>query len=319
VRGKEVTFVDVEHVIDSAKAVYVPIDREVLHVIPAGYSLDGQNGIRYPLGMIGARLEANVYAITGAATPIQNLLKCCEKAGVEVAELVFAPVASSAAMLTDDERELGVALVDIGGGTTDILLYKDGWPIHASVLAVGGNHFTNDLAVGLKIPVDEAERIKKDFGEASVQMVSDPEHIRIVHAGRERTLLHRHVAEILQARTDEFLDLIQKEFPSGLGYESSLMGVVLTGGGALLNGLDRAAREVWGLPVRADSVAVHDSQGQENNPDYAVAAGLVRYACEAASEALHPGDDVTGVFGRIKDWAKEIFKIHKGGIEYVRN
>lgn len=319
--GREVTCADIDRVFDAAKALYVPLDREILHVMPAGYSVDGLSGIKDPLGMTGERLEEKVYAITGAATPIQNLLRCCEKAGVEVADMVFAPAASAGTMLTDDERELGVALVDIGGGTTDILLIKDGWPIHASVLAIGGNHFTNDLAVGLRIPVDEAERIKKCFGAAAAQMVSDSEQIEIVLSGQKRTIYRRLVAEILQARTDEFLDLIQKEFPSDSGCESSLTGVVLTGGGALLNGIDRMAEEAWGLPVRAMShIEMHgNDQCLENNPAYGVGAGLVRYGFEESSEGLYARDAVVGIFGRLKDWAREIFKIHKGGIEYVRN
>jgi len=318
--GREVASADIDRVFDSARAVYVPLDREVLHVMPAGYAIDGQNGIRDPLGMTGERLEAKVFAITGAATPIQNLLRCCEKAGVEVADMVFAPVASAGAMLTEDERELGVALVDIGGGTTDILLYKDGWPIHASVIAVGGNHFTNDLAVGLKIPVDEAERIKKCFG-AATQMVTDSEQIEIIPFGQKRTIYRRHVAEILQARTEEFIGLIEKEFPSGSSCESSLTGVVLTGGGSLLNGLDKAAEEIWGLPVRSgDSIInIHGIQGPENSGACSVGAGLVRYGFEESSEEFSPRDAVTGIFSRMKAWAKEIFKIHKGGIEYVRN
>ena len=144
IRGKEVTMLDVDRVIDSAKAVYVPLDREVLHVIPTGYILDGQDGIKDPAGMAGVRLEAKVYILTGAVTSVQNLLKCCEKAGIEVIDIVFEPLASAEAILTEDEKELGVAVVDIGGGTTDIILYKDGWLRHSSVLAVGGNHFTND-------------------------------------------------------------------------------------------------------------------------------------------------------------------------------
>jgi cell division protein FtsA len=160
IRRKEVSYADVERVIDNAKAVHIPLDREVLHVIPTGYLLDGQNSIRDPVGMMGVRLEAKVYIVTGAVTSIQNLLKCCEKVGIGVLDIIFEPLASAGAILTDDERELGVAIVDIGGGTTDIVLYKDGWLRHTSVLTIGGNHFTNDIAVGLRIPVSEAERVK---------------------------------------------------------------------------------------------------------------------------------------------------------------
>ncbi len=183
IRGKEVTFADVDRVIDSAKAVYVPLDREVLHIIPTGYTLDGQNSIKDPEGMFGDRLEAKVYILTGAITSVQNLLKCCEKAGVEVIDIVFEPLASAEAILTEDEKELGVAIVDIGGGTTDIILYKDGWLRHTSVLAIGGNHFTNDIAVGLRMSVAEAERVKKRYGHAVSDLVDVSEEVEISPAG----------------------------------------------------------------------------------------------------------------------------------------
>jgi len=318
--GRDVTYADVDRVLDSAKAVYVPLDREVLHVVPAGYTIDGQNGIKDPVGMTGERLEAKVYTVTAAVTSKQNLLKCCEKAGVEVADMVFGPLASAEAILTEDERELGVAVVDIGGGTTDIILYKDGWPSHACVLAIGGNHFTNDIAVGLKIPVTEAERIKKCFGAAAMHMVSDSERIAIVHGGQERMVLRKHLAEIIHARTDEFLDLLRGEFLSCSGYDIASTGVVLTGGGALLEGLSSMAETVWGLPVRLGGpMNIHGVQDMLNNPICSAGAGLVLHGFEASSERIYSADAVRGVFGKIRDWAKEICKIKKGGIEYVRN
>lgn len=164
IKGKEVTHEDVERAIDSASAVYVPLDREILHVLPTDFILDGQDGIKDPVGMAGVRLEVKVYIITGAVTSVQNLLKCCERAGLEVVDIVLQPLASAEATLTSYERDMGVMLVDIGGGTTDIALYKDGWLRHTSVLGIGGNHFTNDISVGLRVPFPEAERIKKKFG-----------------------------------------------------------------------------------------------------------------------------------------------------------
>ncbi len=320
--GREVTDADIDCVFDSARAVYVPLDREILHVVPAGYAIDGQNGIKDPVGMTGERLEAKVFAITGASSSIHNLLKCCEKAGVEVADLVFAPVASAGAILTDDERELGVALIDIGGGTTDILLYKDGSPHYASVLAVGGNHFTNDVAVGLKIPVNEAERIKKCYGAAEIHLVRDSKQIEIVCGGQKRSVSPSRLAEILQARAEEFLDLIRGEFDICSGHDIASMGVVLTGGGALLKGLERMAEEAWRMPVRVGSpmdMNAHGVQDMANNPESATGEGLVHFGFEALSDRLCTQNAVTGIFGTMKDWAKEIFKIKKGGIEYVRN
>ena len=320
VGGREVTYADVDKVLDSAKALYVPLDRELLHIVPAGYSIDGQNGIKDPVGMIGERLEAKVYAVTAAVTSMQNLLRCCEKAGVEVADMVFGPLASAEAILTNDERELGAAVVDIGGGTTDVIFYKDGWPSHAFVLAIGGNHFTNDIAVGLKIPVTEAERIKKCCGSAGTHTVGESEKIPVVQGGQEKMVLRRHLAEILQARTDEFLDLLRGEFLSCSGHDIASTGVVLTGGGALLEGLGTMAESAWGLPVRIGGpMNIHGVRDMLNNPVCSAGAGLVLYGFEAASDRVYSTDAVRGVFGKMKDWVKEIFKIKKGGIEYVRN
>ena len=309
VRGKEVAYMDVERVIDSAKAVYVPLDREVLHVIPTGYILDGQNGIRDPVGMMGVRLEAKVYIITGAVTSVQNLLKCCEKVGLEVADIVFEPIASAEAILTDDEKELGVAIVDIGGGTTDIILYKDGSLRHTSVLAIGGNHFTNDIAVGLRVSVSEAERVKKSFGSAATSMVSDSEEIDIIQAGQGRKILRRCLSEIIQPRTEELLDLIKSELISCSAYDIASTGVVLTGGCSLLEGLDRMAEAVLGLPVRIGFPK--DIKGCKdiiNNPMYATGVGLVLYGSDTESDRVFYPDAFTGIFGKMKDWVKGIFR-----------
>ncbi len=308
IRGKEVTCKDIERVIDSAKAVYVPLDREVLHVIPAGYILDGQDGIRNPSGMMGVRLEAKVYIVTGAIASVQNLLKCCEKVGLEVVDIVFEPLASAEAILTDDEKDLGVAIVDIGGGTTDIILYKNGCLRHTSVLAVGGNHFTNDIAVGLRVSVSEAERVKKSFGFAITTMVDDSEEIDIIQAGQGKKILRRYLSEIIQPRTEELLDLIKGELRSCSGYDIASTGVVFTGGGSLLEGLDRMAEALLGLPVRLGFPK--DIEGCKdiiNNPMYATGVGLVLYGLETESSRVFYPDAFTGIFGKMKDWVKGIF------------
>ena len=308
-RGKEVAYVDVERVIDSAKAVYVPLDREVLHVIPTGYILDGQNGIRDPVGMMGVRLEAKVYIVTGAVTSVQNLLKCCEKVGLEVVDIVFEPVASAEAILTDDEKELGVAIVDIGGGTTDIILYKDGWLRHTSVLAIGGNHFTNDIAVGMRVSVSEAERVKKSFGSAATSMVSDSEEIDIIQAGQGRKIQRRCLSEIIQPRTEELLDLIKGELISCSAYDVASTGIVLTGGCSLLEGLDRMAEAVLGLPVRIGFPKdIKGCKDMISNPMYATGVGLVLYGSDTESGGVFYPDAFTGIFGKMKDWVKGIFR-----------
>jgi cell division protein FtsA len=309
IRGKEVSTIDVERVIDSAKAVYVPLDREVLHVIPTGFTLDGQNGIRDPIGMFGVRLEANVYILTGAVTSVQNLLKCCEKAGVEVIDIVFEPLASAGAILTDDEKDIGVAIIDIGGGTTDIILYKDGWLRHSSVLAVGGNHFTNDIAVGLRISVSEAERIKKQFGTALSNMVHDSEEIALVQAGQSRTILRRHLSEIIRPRSEELLDLIRNELKSCNAYEIASTGVVLTGGGSMLEGFDRVAEAFLELPVRIGYPRnIEGCSEIAVNPMYATGAGLVSFGFHTEASRTFSVDTFAGIFGKMKEWVKGIFR-----------
>lgn len=314
IRGDEVTYSDVERVIDSAKAVYIPLDREVLHVIPTGYTIDGQNGIKDPVGMTGVRLEADVYIITGAVASVQNLLRCCEKAGVDVGDIIFEPLASAEAILTDDEKELGVAIVDIGGGTTDITLYKDGCLRHTSVIAVGGNHFTNDIAVGLRIPVVEAERIKKEYGNATAILVNDSDEIEIMQSGQKRTILKRHLAEIIQPRAEELFDLIKNEFIKFSGYEIASNGVVLTGGGSLLCGIDRLAESKLGLPVRIGiPVKVKSSGDVVDNPMYATGIGLLLYGQNDNTFINNYGEVFNGIFKRMKEWVRGII-YKKGGV-----
>jgi cell division protein FtsA len=309
IRGGDVTGVDVERVIDSAKAVYVPLDREVLHVIPTGYAIDGQNGIKDPVGMTGARLEAKAYIVTGAVTCVQNLLKCCEKAGLDVIDIVFEPLASAEAILTDDEKELGVAVVDIGGGTTDIILYRDGWLKHSSVLAIGGNHFTNDIAVGLGISATEAERIKKSFGSAITGAAGDSEKIEIVQAGQGQKISRRRLSGIIRPRAEELLDLIKRELISCSGYDIASTGVVLTGGGSLLEGIDSIAEAVLGMPVRIGfPKKISGYKEIMNNPMYATGVGLVFYGFDTESGGVFHADTFTGIFAKMKDWVKGIFK-----------
>jgi cell division protein FtsA len=281
----------------------------VLHVIPTGYAIDGQNGIKDPVGMIGERLEAKVYILTGAITSVQNLLKCCEQTGIEVIDIVFEPLASAEAILTEDEKELGVAIIDIGGGTTDIILYKDGWLRHSSVLAVGGNHFTNDIAVGLRIPLPEAERVKKSFGHAITSKVNDSEEIEIVQDGQEKKILRRHLSEIIQPRTEELLELIKSEMLSSYGYDIASTGVVLTGGGSLLEGFGNMAERILGLPVRIGSpLEIQGGKDIISSPIYATGTGLVLYGFHSELNGEFYPVTFTGIFGKMKDWVKGIFR-----------
>ncbi len=322
VKGKEVTREDVERAIDSASAVYVPLDREVLHVLPTDFILDGQDGIKDPVGMAGVRLEVKVFIVTGAVTSVQNLLKCCERAGLEVVDIVLQPLASAEATLTPYERDMGIVLIDIGGGTTDIALYKDEWLRHTAVMGIGGNHFTNDLSVGLRLPFHEAERVKKQYGSVLPSEMSDMSEVDVVAIdGQVRGIPRKYVSEILQPRSEELLQLIRQELQAIQGGGFTASGVVLTGGSSLLAGFDRMAEAILSLPVRvgypelapdglSGSAApgthrAHKLNGDRGNPMYATGVGLVLYGAEAvlpAEKAFFSPD----VFGRMKEWFKKI-------------
>jgi cell division protein FtsA len=308
INGRDVIHSDVERVLESARSVYMPLDREVLHFIPTGYTLDGQNGIKDPVGMAGERLEAHVHIITGAVSPLQNLLKCCEMAGLEVIEVVFEPLASSASTTTDEEKNLGVALVDVGG-TTEFALFKDGFLQHIANIPVGGHHFTNDIAIGFRIPFAEAERLKKDCGCATTNIIRDKEMIDISQAGQQKKIPRMHLSEIIQPRAEELIDLIKDELSSCSGYSIALSGVVFTGGGSLLDGFDSLAEASLGLPVRIGSCdGIKGCRGNINNPMYATGVGLALYGLDKEQEKASYENNPAGIFGKMKDWFAEIFK-----------
>ena len=310
IKGREVTSADVVRSIDSAKTVYIPLDREVLHVLPTEFVLDGQDGITDPVGMSGVRLEARVHIVTGAASPMQNLLKCCEKAGLEVAEVVFEPLASAHATLTREEKETGVIVIDIGGGTTDIALFREGSLRYASVIGVGGNHFTNDVAVGLRINMTEAEKLKKGAGAAYEGIIQASEEIELPQAGgQKRVIPRKYVAEILQPRCEETLELIKSEIQKSSGYGTAICGVVLTGGASLLSGFDKMAETVLGLPVRQGlPLYMKGLKSGQESPIYATAAGLVTYSYLSDMKGPLPADLMSGAFGRMTEWVRDKFR-----------
>ncbi|MBI5641456.1 MAG: cell division protein FtsA [Nitrospirae bacterium] len=310
IRNKEVTSSDRERAIDAARTVYIPLDREVIHVIPGEFTLDNQEGLTDPVGMSGVRLQSRVHIITAAASSFQNLLKCCEKAGLAVEEVIFEPVASAHCTLTDDEKEFGSILIDIGGGTTDIAFFKDGRLSSASVIGVGGNHFTSDIAVGLKVGLPEAERIKKVSGAAYCSASEGSGDIEILQEGSEaRTIPRVCVIEILQPRAEEVLEMIKKEIRTSAAYEAAACGVVLTGGASLLRGFNKMAEAALGLPVRLGGPRnIRGAKAAADNPLYATGIGLVTCSADApADEVVHP-DVLTGAFGKMKDRLKDIFR-----------
>ncbi len=308
IKNGEVTPYDVEQAIESAKSVYIPIDREMLQVIPVSYNIDGQNGIKDPIGMKGLRLEAKVHIITASVSYVQNILRCCEKAGLKVIEVIFQPIASAEALLTDDEKDLGVAVADIGG-TTDIILFKDGRLVNFSVLPIGGNHFTNDIAIGLRVSVSEADRLKRSFGYAIANMVNENEIIDILQAGQERKMPARYLSEIIQPRAEELLELIKNELQSLSAYDLASSGIVLTGGGSLLRGLDKMAESILQLPVRIGYPDnINGCRGEINSPEYASGIGLVVYGFNKESREFSYRNETPGLFGKMKNWVSDVFK-----------
>lgn len=309
IQGKEVRFLDRERAIESAKAIYIPLDREILHVIPTDFTLDGQEGILDPIGMAGVRLEAKVHIITGVASPVQNLMKCCEKAGLDVSDIVFGPLASASAALSRDEMECGVVLVDIGAGTSDIVFFKDGALRHASVLGVGGAHVTNDIAVGLRINVNEAEKLKRSNGAAFAGMGNDKDEVQINQtAGNTKTIPAKYITEIIQPRCEEMIGMIRKEIQACYGYELATCGVVCTGGASLLKGFDKMAESLLGLPVRlGQPVKIKGNIAALKDPAYSTSVGLVTYGCGSLqNRALH-ADVVKDAVAGIKEWLKGKF------------
>jgi cell division protein FtsA len=313
VKNKEVCQRDLVRVIDAAKAVAIPTDREVLQILPQDYIIDDQDGIKEPLGMSGVRLEAKVHIVTSAVTSAQNVVKCCNRASLNVGEIVLTPLASAEAVLSGEERELGVALVDIGSGTTDIAVFYDGTVRYTAVLGLGGNHLTNDIAAGLRTPTADAERIKQRYGLARASMVSGDERVEVPSvAGKTAGTVSRQIlCEIIEPRMEEIFQLVQREIARS-GYESSLAsGVVMTGGSMLLPGAVETAEQLLGMPVRL-GIPVHFAGLVDvvANPVYATSVGLVLYGMKRQERVfLRSRDDriLSKVKHRMSDWLSEFF------------
>jgi cell division protein FtsA len=313
VKNKEVTPRDLERVIDAARAVAIPMDRDVIHVLPQDYIIDDQDGIREPLGMSGVRLEAKVHIVTGAATSAQNIVKCCNRTGLNVAEMVLAPLAAAEAVLSDEERELGVVLIDVGGGTTDIAIYHDGTVKHTAVVGIGGNHVTNDIAAGLRTPFNDAERIKQRHGCARASMVTDDERVDVPSvAGKGKGSVSRQIlCEIIEPRLDEIFELVQKEVAKS-GFEGALTsGIVITGGSMLLPGAVEMAERSFGLPVRLGVPArVRGLIDIIGNPTYATGVGLVLHGMKRHERGVYRTREdkiLSKVKHRMSDWLSEFF------------
>jgi len=310
IKGPEITETDVERVIDAARAVAIPMDREVIHVLPQEYIVDEQAGIQNPVGMAGVRLEAKIHIVTGAVTSAHNIVKCCNRSGLDVCDIVLESLASGEAVLTGEEKELGTALLDLGGGTTDLAIFSDKNIRHTFVLALGGNNLTNDIAIGLRAPHAEAEKIKTRYGTCLSSSVSADEMIEVPGmGGREARKLPRQIlGEILEPRMEEIFTLAKREVHRA-GLENSFpSGLVLTGGTSLLEGTTEIAESVFNLQTRLGKPqGITGLVDVVNNPMYATGVGLVLYGAKNQVEKKFRIRDAN-IFNRIVTQMKRWFK-----------
>ena len=309
-KNREVTRDDVRRAIEAARAVSLPAGREILHVLPQDFVVDEQDGIGAPVGMIGARLEVNVHIVTGAVAATQNLVACVNRAGVSVADTVVSQLAAGESVITSDERDQGVALLDIGGGTTDLAIFERGSLWHTAVLGLGGDHFTNDIAVGLRMPIPDAEKVKRRSGCSLAALVDDEETIEVASVGGRlpRVMGRRILSEILQPRAEEIFHQAWDEIRRA-GYERSLnAGIVITGGGAILEGMPELAEQIFDLPIRRGAPSSAGGLADHvNNPTFSTAVGVVQYA-----QRHSPGDASrlvgAGALGRVAGRLRGLFK-----------
>jgi cell division protein FtsA len=313
IRDREVTPADVDHVIDAAKAVAIPADQKILHVLPQEFIIDGQEGIRDPIGMSGVRLEAKVHIVTGAESAAQNIVKCVQRCGLTVVDVVLEQLASSYAVLTEDEKELGVCIVDIGGGTTDLAVFSGGAIRHTAVIPIAGDQVTNDIAVSMRTPTQYAEDIKIRYACALSQLANPDESIEVPSVGDRpaRRLARQTLAEIVEPRYEELFGLIRDELRRSGFEEVIAAGIVLTGGSAKMEGAIDLAEEIFHMPVRLGLPQLVKGMPEVvQNPIHSTGVGLLLYGRENATPARRgralPGN-VGGVLERMSSWFKGNF------------
>ncbi len=312
IKGPEVIQQDVDRVIDAARAVAIPMDREVIHVIPQEFIIDDQGGIQNPVGMSGVRLEAKIHIVTGAVTSAHNIVKCANRSGLDVCDIVLEPLASGEAVLTSEEKDVGTALLDLGGGTSDLAIFSGNNIKHTFVLALGGNNLTNDISIGLRASMAEAEKIKKKYGTCVARNINSEETIEVPGMGgrKSRKLPRQILGEILEPRVEEIFTLIKREiFRSGMD-RIVTSGVVLTGGTSLLEGIEDIAETVFDLPSRLGTPrGISGLTDVVNNPMYATGVGLVIYGARIQPKKKFRIRD-TNIFNRVmtrmKRWFKEV-------------
>jgi cell division protein FtsA len=307
IRDNEVTHNDVERVIDAARAVAIPADQKILHILPQEFIIDGQEGIREPVGMSGVRLESRVHMVTGAVSAAQNIVKCVRRCGLEVDDIILQQLASSYSVLTEDEKDLGVCLCDIGGGTTDIAVFAHGAIHHSAVIPIAGDQVTNDIAVALRTPMHHAEDLKIKYACALTQLANPEETIEVPSVGERppRRLVRQTLAEVVEPRYEELFSLVLAELKRS-GFESMIAaGIVLTGGGAKMDGAIELAEEVFNMPVRLGSPQyVSGLVDVVRNPIYATGVGLLLFGNETMRTSAHRSrlESSSGIWERMKNW-----------------
>ncbi|MFI4956069.1 MAG: cell division protein FtsA [Gammaproteobacteria bacterium] len=312
IRDHEVNAADVERVIDAAKAVAIPADQKILHVLPQAYVVDEQSGIREPIGMSGVRLEAKVHMVMGAVSAVQNIVKCVRRCGLEVDDIVLEQLASSHAVLTDDEKELGVCMIDIGGGTTDLIIFTEGAVRHTAVIPIAGDQVTNDIAMAMRTPTQSAESLKKEYGCALASMVDEHEMLDVNTVGDRptRQLSRKMLAEVIEARFEELFTLVRQEIRRSGLQDLIVSGIVLTGGSSKIPGAVVLAEEVFQMPVRVGYPQhVGGLTDVVSNPMYATGVGLLLYALERDSKgkgALWSNESVS-IWQRMQGWLQKSF------------
>ena len=308
IRDKEVSRSDVDRVIDAARAVAIPADQRILHVLPQEFLVDSQEGIREPIGMSGIRLEAKVHLVTGAVSAAQNIVKCVQRCGLDVEDVVLEQLASSYSVLTDDEKDLGICLVDTGGGTTDIAVFRGGAIQHTAVIPIAGDQVTNDIAVSLRTPTQYAEEIKIKYACALSQLANPDETIEVPSVGDRppRRLARQTLAEVVEPRYEELFSLVRDELRRSGFEELIAAGIVLTGGSSKMEGAVELAEEIFHVPVRLGVPQyVEGLVDVVRNPIHATAVGLLLYgmeATEAKADAAAAKAGIFGVFDRMKAW-----------------
>ena len=312
IKDKEVSALDVERVIETARALPIPTDQQILHILTQQFIVDGQDGVREPLGMSGVRLEVEVHIVTGAVSAAQNIVKCVRRCGLEVNDLILQPLASSIAVLTEDEKELGVCLVDIGGGTTDIAIFREGAIRHTAVIPIAGDQITNDIAMALRTPTAEAEEIKIGSGCALRQLADPDELVEVPGIGDRgsRQLSRQTLAEVIEPRVEELYSLIQKVLRES-GYEELLSsGLVLTGGSSVMRGMVELGEEIFHMPVRLGTPRYSGGLADVvKHPRYATAIGLLlegQSQTQRGIQALQ-GASFRQVMARMKEWFQRNF------------